>query len=174
MAIFDLSGKREQIDVSPMTNSCNTQNTSLTTASAEISRVGFDHMWCLRGTKEDYHRGDPLSRWHAFPRGISRFSSSNPLRCSVAFSLFRSLSLVFPLSRVPILLYGRYVIIEMSSCRCFDNPITRAFAQPVCNATLRSPEISETVVAHRDFIRHAILDGFSRFVTLRVRKYGQV
>lgn len=34
--IFDLSGKRDQIDMNPMTNSCNTRDTSLTTASAEI------------------------------------------------------------------------------------------------------------------------------------------
>lgn len=71
---------------------------------------------------------------------------------SLSLSLFSlllsrpSLSLVRRfLYLVPVLLYGRYVIIEMSSCRCFDNPITRAgsrgpsVTRPCCVAS--SPEI---------------------------------
>lgn len=132
--IFYLSGKREQIDVNLMTNSYNTQDTFLTTASSEICltvvwgsticgvcaaprRIIIGEIRYLDGTR---FRVESLASSHRI--------LSVTLSRSLSLPLFRSLSLALPLSRVPVLLYGRYVIIEMSSCRCFDNPITRAFA----------------------------------------------
>jgi len=114
----------EHIDISPMTNSYNVRNTFLT-VNAEIclTVMGFGHMWSY-ATPRKIIIGRSVISVARVPRGISRFFSFNSLCHSHIISL---LLFHFPYL-VPVLLYGRYVIIEMSSCRCFDNPITPAFA----------------------------------------------
>ena len=150
-----------------MTNSYNVRNTFLT-VNAEIclTVMGFGHMWSYATPRKIIIERSVISVARV-PRGISLFFSFNSLCHSHIISL---LLFHFPYL-VPVLLYGRYVIIEMSSCRCFDNPITPAFAQPVCNAVLYSPEILETVVVLIAVLRHAIFDDFSRFVISHSRKY---
>lgn len=123
-----------------MTYLCNARNKTLTTANAELylTVIGFSHMWSytMQGGLSSGRSVISVARVSLSLCGISRFSSLRPTPLLLYFlSHSRFLYLA------PVLLYGRYVIIEMSSCRCFDNPITRAFAQPVCNAALCSPEI---------------------------------